>query len=355
MKKLTLSFIIVGAILFFIPTGCSKKSAAKPDVTPPIDTTTKTIPPKILDTTTAAGGNGAGSASNQFNDPSGLAMDTSGNIYVSDYLNCRIQKWAPGADTGITVAGGNGNGNTAKQLSYPRGIYLDGAGNIYIADAGNYRVQKWAPGVDSGTTVAGGNGNGSAANQFASSIADVCLDASGNLYVDDPNNNRVQKFPPGSTKSTAGTTAAGGNGIGTALNQLGSPYGLFVDGSNNLYVSEADNSNILRFPQGSTSATYGVIVAGGNGPGPAQNQFQIPVGIAIDGSGNIYVADDGNECVQKWVPGATTGITVAGIRGSGGPDYNELSAPQFIVLDAGANNLYICDQINNRVQKYQLK
>src|SRR5438132_1083687 len=125
---------------------------------------------------TVAGGNGQGSAANQLTHPAGVFVDASGNIFIADQYNNRIQKWAPRATDGITVAGGNVAGNAANQLNYPTGVFVDANGNIFVADAPhpivlgneNNRIQKWAPGATQGSTVAGGNGYGSAANQLAS-------------------------------------------------------------------------------------------------------------------------------------------------------------------------------------------
>ena len=105
---------------------------------------------------TVAGGNEQGGNANQLNNPCGVYVDGSGNVYVADYNNHRIQRWAPGATSGITVAGGNGPGGNANQLVYPTGVYMDGSGNVYVADNYNHRIQRWAPGATSGTTVAGG-------------------------------------------------------------------------------------------------------------------------------------------------------------------------------------------------------
>jgi hypothetical protein len=122
-------------------------------------------------------------------------VDGSGNIYVADYNNNRIQKWAPGATSGTTVAGGNGAGSGDNQLNRPFGVFVDGSANVYVADLANNRIQKWAPGAASGTTVAGGNGAGSGANQLDLPFS-VFVDGSANVYVADRANNRIQKFSP---------------------------------------------------------------------------------------------------------------------------------------------------------------
>ena len=107
--------------------------------------------------------------------------DTDGDGVTDDVDNCPTVANGPSTE-GTTVAGGNGNGSSANKLSFPRGIALDVSGNMYIGDRANNRVQKWEAGASKGTTVAGGNGQGSAANQL-SNPAGIALDASGNMYI----------------------------------------------------------------------------------------------------------------------------------------------------------------------------
>jgi sugar lactone lactonase YvrE len=253
-----------------------------------------------------AGGNGLGLAANQLDGPADVFVDSSGNIYVADQLNDRIQEFPSGstsATSGITIAGGNGVGSVANRLYNPNAIFVDNIGNIYVADADNYRVQEFPPGSTSatnGVTIAGGNGEGSAANQL-SYIQDIFLDKNGNLYVADGNNNRIQEFPLGSTSATSGITVAGGNGIGSAANQFSTPAGLFVDNVGNIYVADAGNNRVQEFPSGSTSATNGITIAGGNGQGSAVDQLYSPEHVIVDTSGNIYIADLGNYRIQKVV------------------------------------------------------
>ncbi len=149
--------------------------------------------------------------------------------------------FTPTTATGATIAGGNGNGAASNQLSSPSGVFVDGSGNVYVSDQFNHRIQKWAPGATSGTTVAGGNGVGAAANQLRAPFG-VFVDGSGNVYVSDQDNHRIQKWAPG---ATSGATVAGGNGYGAAANQLYRPTGVFVDAITRqcMYVSSQINNH----------------------------------------------------------------------------------------------------------------
>jgi gliding motility-associated-like protein len=298
---------------------------------------------------TVAGGNGKGENANQFNQPDDIFFDAAGNMYIDDLVNARVQEFAPGSTTGITVAGGNGPGVTASQLSQPEGISVDTAGNIYIADNGNDRVQKWARGATTGITVAGGNMGGTAANQL-NSPDDLFIDNSGYLYVTDAGNSRVQRFPPGSSNITNAVTVAGGNGAGSAANQLDGPEKIFVDNNKNVYVVDDRNNRVQKWVPGATS---GITVAGGNGPGSAANQLFVPIGIYVDASGNIYVNDSGNDRIQKWAPDAKTGVTVAGGNGAGSGS-NQMNYPEGIYVDP-AGNIYIAEAGNDRIQKWAQK
>jgi hypothetical protein len=297
---------------------------------------------------TVAGGNGLGSGANQLGEPGEVFVDSFGNVYVADQGNNRVQIWTPGATSGVTVAGGNGQGSAADQLSLPQGVFVNKSGDVYVADTFNNRVQEWAPGATSGVTVAGGNGAGPAANQLNSPWG-LFVDGDDNVYVADTFNDRVQKWAPG---ATSGVTVAGGNGEGSAANQLWFPIGTSLDGSGNVYVAELFNSRVQKWAPGATS---GVTVAGGNGPGEAANQLYFPYGVSVDGSGNVYAADSGlygpnNIRVQEWTPRATAGVTVAGGNGVGSAA-NQLSFASDVFVD-GSGNIYVSDQLNNRVQKF---
>ena len=284
---------------------------------------------------TVAGGNGAGAKANQLNYPWGVAVDSLGSVYISDYNNTRIQKWASGSDTGINVTGGNGVVNK----SY--GVAIDNEGYIYAVDGASYRILKISPISKEAKIVAGGNGRGSDANQF-DEIRGVAVDKSGNVYIADMLNNRVQKWAPG---SVTGVTVAGGNGPGSANNQL-NPSAVAVDEMGSVYVADAGMARIQKWLPGANS---GITVAGGNGEGSAANQLAVPQGVAVDKAGNVYIADMGNNRIQKWTPGANAGVTIAGGNGQGAAG-SQLDLPTGVAVDA-LDNIYIVDRSNHRIQK----
>lgn len=303
---------------------------------------------------TVAGGNGQGNAADQLYFPSSVFVDDSGKLYVADENNDRIEQFPAGstsASNGTVVAGGNGRGSQLDQLAQPMGIFIDASGNIFVADVDNQHIDKFPSGSTSATNctvVAGNNGSGSSSNEL-SSPSSVWLDSAGYIYVADANNHRVQKFPPNSSIFGAGITVAGGNGYGSAANQFEYTYGICMDRSGNLYVADHNNNRIQMFPPGSTSATNGITVADGNGPG----QFGSPFGLSVDTFGNLYVTDPMNNRIQKFPPNstsATPGLTVAGGNGSGSKA-NQLNLPNGVFVSPNGD-IYIADYWNNRVQKW---
>ncbi len=139
-------------------------------------------------------------------------------------------------------------------------------------------------------------------------------------------------------------TVAGGS---SAANQLNYPQGVYVDSNGNNYIADARNHRIQKWTPG---ATQGITVAGGNGWGSAANQLNSPQGVYVDSNGNIFVADYWNNRIQKWTPGATQGITVAGGNGYGSAA-NQLSWPSGVYVDSNGN-IFVADYWNNRIQKW---
>jgi hypothetical protein len=170
----------------------------------------------------------------------------------------------------VTVAGVTGAiGSTASKLNDPIAVFIDATGNLYVADQHNHRVQKFPAGSSSGTnavTVAGGNGLGSAANQFQYAN-DMVVDAAGNLYVQDYMNSRTQKFPPGSTSSTNGVTVSTGAGLAHANRMSLDAYGnLFLSDELNHRIEKIQVSNTLANSYvATTPGTYMVVSTNSSG------------------------------------------------------------------------------------------
>ncbi len=206
-----------------------------------------------------------GGLNSQIANPYGGFVDASGNIYISDYQFNRVMKWTPGASSGIIVAGQNSSTPVydSSGLYGPEGCWVDASGNVYVADANNHRVQKWAPGATYGVTVAGqSNGShGHATNQLFNP-AGVYVDSSGNIFVADFNNNRIQKWAQG---ASSGVTVAGDSSAvaGDDSTRLQNPTGVFVDRNGNIYVSDQYNNRVQKFTLNSAiNNAYTPIVAG---------------------------------------------------------------------------------------------
>ena len=202
-----------------------------------------------------------------------------------------------------TLAGGNGKGSELNQLFYPTGIALDPSGDLYVSDMYNHRIQRWRPGATFGITAAGGNGFGNGPNQL-DEPGKITVDTQGNLYIADTRNHRIQKWEHA---ALSGSTIAGGKGMGNQTDQLNKPFGIAIDNKGVVYVSEIGNHRVTKWIP---DATEGEVIAGGNGEGNGANQLAFPLGIAVGRDGSLYVADTYNHRIQKWNLGAKKGITI---------------------------------------------
>ena len=246
---------------------------------------------------------GTGTAA-QFNNPRGVATDAAGNVYVADTYNHKIRKITP-AGVVTTMAGStqgfaDGNG-AAAMFSTPFALTTDAADNVYVADTGNYKIRKITPeGVVStlaGSTLGFADGNGTTA-KFHKPTG-VAIDAAGNVYVADLINDKIRKITPSSVVSTlAGSTTGYTDGT-VASAQFHSPYGVATDAAGNAYVSDGGNNKIRKItPEGVVSTLAGSTVGFADGTGTAA-QFNYPTGVAIDATGNLYVADFNNHKIRK--------------------------------------------------------
>ena len=317
-------------------------------------------------------GDGGAAVAAQLDSPRGVAPDGAGNLYIADSGNHRIRKVDPAgvistvAGDGMRAYGGDGGAATAAQLSAPGGAVPDGSGNLYIADSGNYRIRKVdAAGVI--TTVAGDGTSGYGGDGDAATAAQlnfprgVALDGAGNLYIADFSNNRIRKVDSAVVISTVagnGTRGYSGDGGAAVGAQLDFPDGVAVDGAGNLYIADRDNHRIRKVDSAgviTTVAGDGTRGFGGDG-GPAMAaQLFFPSGVAVDGTGNLYIADTGNNRIRK-VDAAGVITTVAGdgtqgYGGDGGPAATaQLNNPSGVAVD-GDGNLYIADSGNDRIRR----
>ena len=309
-------------------------------------------------------GDGGPATSASLNFPSGLAVDGSGNLYISDSFNYRVRRVDAATGVITTVAGdgirgfsGDGGPATSASLNVPWGVAVDTSGNVYIADRDNHRVRRVDAATGVITTVAGGfvGDGGPATSSSLNSPAGIALDASGNLYIADSAHHRVRLVDgaTGTITTVAGTTSTGFSGDGgpaTTAN-LNSPQGVAVDGSGNLYISDTFNHRVRR-----VDAATGVIttVAGdgasgfsGDGGTATSASLKFPRGLAVDAAGNLLIADE-NHRVRR--VDASSGIitTAAGNGTSGFSDDGGPATSASLNLPRGGGGGHLGQRVHRR-------
>ena len=269
------------------------------------------------------------------------------DLYVAEYGAHRIRRFSNGSRNGTVVAGTGISGSSAMQLSFPESVFVDEAtGDLYVADTANTRIQLWARNATSGVTV-------SAAQGDLGDVYGIRLDNRCYIYVSDAVNSRVMRWPLNYTAN--GTTVAGGT-LGSGPWSLDTPRQLDFDPTfTYLYVVDRSNHRVQRYNLVNTSTTP-VTVAGGHGSGTAPYQLQYPVSISVARkSGALYISDTCNHRIQRWDPGSSVGVTIAGsLTGAEGRTAALLSNPTGIGFDANETFLYVADFGNNRVQRFRI-
>ncbi len=302
------------------------------------------------------GGDGGSALSAQLNAPQGVAVDPSGNLYIADTANNSIRKVQSNgvistvAGSGVSGAAASGNGT--NQFNGPQGMTSDSSGNIYIADSQNERVVKLAS--SGGVTTVAGNGTagyggdgGPATSAEINTPSAVAVDSAGNLYIADFSNNRIRKVSASGTISTiAGSGFSGYSGDGgLATNaQINQAQGVAVDGAGNVYIADTGNNAIRLVTPAGIIQTLTLIVN--------------PVAIVVDSLGTLYVTD-GSSLVYKVYPFSTPIVVAIGGNGSSGykgdgglGTSGQLNGPTGIAVDANGN-VYVADTFNNAVRELQ--
>ena len=417
------------AAQFWQPWGIAVDSAGIVYVADQANSTIRKITPAGVVTTIAGAAgmfgsaDGSGSAA-RFNAPDGIAVDSSGNLYVADTLNSTIRKitsagvvttlaGTPGAigsadGTGsaarfnypdaLTVAGttlyvaeaynstirkvtstgvvttfagtagafGNINGTgSAARFNSPYGVAATTTGIIYVADSGNHEIRKITPAkavttfAGSATTDGGGIGSSDGTGRIARFNYPNAVAVSGaTVYVGDTYNHTIRKITSNGVVTTfAGTAGIPGSadGIGNAA-QFYRPFGVAADKAGNVYVADASNSTIRKITSAgvvTTLAGTAGVIGSGDGSGNAA-QFFYPFAVAVDGAGNVYVADTNNYTVRKITPAGVV-TTLAGFAGfhdySDGTGSNAGFGNLFGIAADSAGNVYVADNTYSTIRK----
>jgi sugar lactone lactonase YvrE len=312
--------------------------------------------------------NGTGTAAH-FNNPSGVAVDSAGNVYVTEVWSNTIRKITPAGEVttlaGAVVETGSTDGTgTAARFYNPSDVAVDGAGNVYVADLGNYVIRKITPSAEV-TTLAGApllreestDGTGAAARFYLPN--GVAADRSGNIYVADTVNHTIRKVTPAGVVTTlAGKPGSTGStdGAGNTA-RFNFPRGAAVDHAGNIYVADTENHTIRKVtPAGVVTTLAGTAGMTGitDGTGTAA-RFNRPNGVAVDSAGNVYVADTGNHTIRKITPAGEV-TTLAGTAGVSGSLNSTIALtarfyePTGVAVDS-AGNVYVADKYNHTIRK----
>jgi sugar lactone lactonase YvrE len=319
-------------------------------------------------------GDGGQATSAQLASPQAVAIDSAGNVYIADGNNARVRVVTPAgvirtvAGNGSAGFGGDGGPATSAAMNFPSGLAFDADGNLYIADNRNNRIRKMTK--DGKIATIAGNGHfglpvdkGPAINSPVFAPRGLAFDASGNLLIAETGNNDVRSVSPDGIIQTiaGGRYIFEGDGIPATASIIAGAADIAIDQSGNIYLADTWNSRVRKVSLNGTITTF----AGGGGDDAPDNvpatQASIlsPQGLVFDSAGNLYISDSGHNTIRKvdtnGIITTVAGNGLGGFVGDGGRAINaRLSNPGGLAMDS-AGNLYIADISNNRIRKVDNK
>jgi gliding motility-associated-like protein len=312
----------------------------------------------------AAGGKDGRGILATFQNPSAIETDDNGNLYVTDSYRSTIRKITPEGEV-TTIAGGgsssfaNGNGKNAY-FAAPWGVVRDKLGNLFVSDANNGQIRKITPEADV-TTFAGslnrGNTDGPGLTATFYHLAGIAIDRSENMYIADRGNYLIRKITREGIVSTFAGNGTKGESDGPALSSsFNMPIALAIDDAGNIYVSDYYGHVIRKISNGFVTTLAGNGIEGYANGNALQASFKNPWGLATDRAGNIYVTDYSNHLIRKIGPNGNV-TTLAGSITAGSADGTLASAtfnnPIGIAVDK-FENIYIADFLNNKIRRITL-
>ncbi len=321
------------------PTSVAVDSSADVFIADALNQEVREVSATTGDITTIAGtgiagysGDGGPASSAELDDPTGVALDSSGDIFIADSGNNVIREVNIATGVITTIAGngiagfsGDGGAATSAELDDPHAVALDSAGDVFIADTTNQVIREVSAATHEITTVAGQpglasyTGDGGAATSAGLNLPEgVAVDSEGNIFIADTGNSVIRKVSAasGEISTVAGTGGTGltGNGGSATAALLNAPTGVAVDLAGNLFIADSNNNEIreVSAATGKITAVAGNGVAGyqGDGGPPGSALLDQPTGVAVDLSGNVYIADRLNSVIRE-VPTTLVGQDVA--------------------------------------------
>jgi sugar lactone lactonase YvrE len=268
-----------------------------------------------------------------------MYIDDDETIYITERQYNRVIELKLNTTNFTVVAVGNGNGDGTDQLATPTDIIVDKTTDSIII------CDQGNKRIVRWSRQNPKNGDIIISNIFCNGLA---MDNQGYLYVTDWMEKTVRRWEIGVNNKS--TIVAGGNGAGKNFRQFSTPTYIFVDKDYSVYVVDESNDRVMKWMK---NATIGIVVAGGNGRGANLTQLSSPSGVFVDHLGNVYVADTYNHRVMRWINGAKEGSIVVGGNGQGN-EANQLQSPYDLLFDKHGN-LYVYDIGNHRIQKFYIE